>query len=70
MRTAVKRYNAGLDSSMILRALRVPLSEVSYDLYFHLNRVFPTVVHKRNSLILLLDAIDGHVRLAVPGADL
>jgi hypothetical protein len=28
------------------------------------------VVHKRNSLIVLLDAIDSHARLAVPGADL
>ena len=42
----------------------------SCGLYFHLNRVFLTVVHKGNSLIVLLDTIDGHARLAVPGADL
>jgi hypothetical protein len=39
-------------------------------LYFHLNRVLLTVVHKRNNLIVSLDAIDGHAHLTVPGADL
>jgi hypothetical protein len=39
-------------------------------LYFHFNRVFLTVVHKGNGLILLLDAIDSDSRLAVSPADL
>ena len=39
-------------------------------LYFHLNRVFLTVVHKGNRVILLLDAIDNHARLAIRGAEL
>jgi hypothetical protein len=39
-------------------------------LYLHLNRMFLMVVHKGYSLIVLLDAIDSHARLAVSGADL
>ena len=36
----------------------------------HLNRVLLTVVHKRNNLIVSLDAIDGHAHLAIPRARL
>lgn len=39
-------------------------------LYCYLNRMFLTVVHKGNSLIELLDAIDRHARLAVVGPHL
>ena len=39
-------------------------------LYFHFNRVLLMVVHKMDSLIVLLDAIDSHARLAVSGAAL
>ena len=39
-------------------------------LYVYLNGVFLTVVHKKNSLIVSLDAIDSHAHLAVPGARL
>jgi hypothetical protein len=39
-------------------------------LYFHLNRVLLIIVYKGNNLVWLLDAINGHARLAVPGADL
>jgi hypothetical protein len=39
-------------------------------LYVHLDRVLLTVVHKGNSLVVLLNPIDGHARLAVPCARL
>jgi hypothetical protein len=39
-------------------------------LYFYLNQVFLTIVHKGNSVVLLLDAIDSDSRRAVPRADL
>ena len=39
-------------------------------LYLHINRVVLMVIYKRNSPILLLNAIDHHARFAVPGADL
>ena len=42
----------------------------AYGLYLHLSRVFLMVVYKGNSLIMLLEAIDGYAHLAVHGADL
>lgn len=42
----------------------------SCGLYFYLNHVVLAVVHKRNSSMLLLDAIDNHARPAIPGSDL
>ena len=38
--------------------------------YSHLDRVFLTVVNKGNSLVVSLNAIDCHTRLAVPVARL
>ena len=39
-------------------------------MYPHLDRVFLTVVNKRNSIVGLLNAIDGHTRLATAGGRL
>jgi hypothetical protein len=39
-------------------------------LYFHINRVFLIIIYKGNNIVWLLDAIDGHAHLAIPGADL
>jgi hypothetical protein len=40
------------------------------DLYFYHHRVRLTVIHKGNSLVWSLNAIDSHARLAALDADL
>ena len=63
------RYSSPLHSTFSFGVGRYSQSTVC-GLYFHLNRMFLIIVYKGNSLVWLLDAIDRHAHLAVPGADL
>ena len=63
------RYSSPLHSTSDFALCRYSQSTVCC-LYFHLNRVFLIIVYKGNNLVWLLDAIDGHAHLAVPGTDL
>ena len=69
-----ERFRSGLIEATIARFLPYPLSVFrggsARNRYPHLDPVFPMVIHQRDGLIGLFDAIDGDTHFPFPGGGL